>query len=79
MVAHPLHAAEFPNVAVMVRQFLGCPASLPRPRPLTASVERLFSRVGIAFSAKRKSSEAGTLESIMFSLPLKPTLVLRYL
>jgi hypothetical protein len=51
----------FPNLAVMARQYLGCPAS-------SASVERLFSQVGIAFSAKRKSSEASTLESIMFAL-----------
>lgn len=50
----------FPNLAVMARQYLGCPAS-------SASVERLFSQVGIAFSAKRKRSEASTLESIMFA------------
>ena len=30
---------------VMARQYLGCPAS-------SASVQRLFSKVGIAFSAK---------------------------
>ena len=33
----------------------------------SASVERLFSKVGIAFSAKRKSSEAETLENLMFA------------
>eukprot|EP00966_Prymnesium_polylepis_P149987 3464947-Prymnesium_polylepis.1 len=44
----------------MARQYLGCPAS-------SAAVERLFSQVGIAFSDKRKSSEADTLEDIMFS------------
>ena len=32
-----------------------------------ATVERLFSKVGIAFSAKRKSGEADTLEGIMFA------------
>ena len=54
------HAKEFPNVAVMARQYLGCPAS-------SAAVERLFSQVGIAFAAKRKSASAATLEDIMFS------------
>ena len=44
----------------MARQYLGCPAT-------SATVERLFSKVGIAFSAKRKSSEAATLESLMFT------------
>ena len=45
---------------MMARQYLGCPAS-------SAAVERLFSQVGIAFSAKRKSAESDTLEDIMFS------------
>ena len=54
------HEQEFPNVAVMARQYLGCPAS-------SAAVERLFSQVGIAFSAKRKRGSAATLEDIMFS------------
>ena len=53
-------ADKFPNVAVMARQYLGCPAS-------SATVERLFSQVGIAFSAKRKSAEAETVADIMFS------------
>ena len=53
------HAKKFPNLAVMARQYLGCPAS--------AAVERLFSQVGIAFAAKRKSGEAATLEDIMFA------------
>ena len=55
--------AQFPNVAVMgfmARQYLGCPAS-------SAAVERLFSRVGIAFSAKRRSAESDTLADIMFA------------
>lgn len=54
------HQGEFPNVAVMARQYLGCPAS-------SAAVERLFYQVAIAFSAKRKSAGADTLESIMFA------------
>ena len=54
------HAKDFPNVAVMARQYLGCPAS-------SAAVERLFSQVGIAYAAKRKSASADTLEDIMFA------------
>ena len=54
------HAQRFPNVARMARQYLGCPAT-------SATVERLFSQVGIAFSAKRKSGKASTLESMMFA------------
>jgi predicted nucleic acid-binding Zn ribbon protein len=44
----------------MARQYLGCPAT-------SASVERLFSQVGIAFANKRKSADAATLEDIIFS------------
>ena len=54
------HAEEYPNVAVMARQYSGCPAS-------SAAVERLFSQVGIAWSAKRKRGQAGTIEDIMFA------------
>ena len=54
------HSKEFPNVAVMARQYLGCPAT-------SAKVERLFSQVGIAFSKKRKSGEAATIGDIMFA------------
>ena len=36
----------------MARQYLGCPAS-------SATIERLFSVVGIAFSDKRKSANKG--------------------
>ena len=54
------HQQQFPNLAVMARQYLGCPAT-------SATVERLFSKVGIAFSAKRRSSEAATLENLMFT------------
>ena len=58
-----LGLAELENLEVMARQYLGCPAS-------SASVERLFSKVGIAFAAKRKSADAGTLEDLMFALNL---------
>ena len=54
------HQAQFPNLELMAIQFLGCPAT-------SASVERLFSQVGIAFSAKRKSIEADALADIMFA------------
>ena len=54
------NATKFPNLSVMARQYLGCPAT-------SATVERLFSKVGIAFSAKRKRAEAATLEDIVFA------------
>ena len=44
----------------MARQYLGCPAT-------SATVERLFSAVGIAFSDKRKSSHADTLSDVIFT------------
>ena len=49
-----------PPTSVMARQYLGCPAT-------SAAVERLFSQVGIAFSAKRKSASAATIADILFS------------
>ena len=54
------NAKKFPNLSVMARQYLGCPAS-------SASVERLFSIVGICFSNKRKRSEADTLSDLVFA------------
>ena len=54
------NAKKFPNLSVMARQYLGCPAS-------SATVERLFSQVGIAFSNRRKSAEAGTIADILFT------------
>ena len=56
------NAEKFPmgNLAVMARQYLGCPAS-------SATVERLFSKVRIAFAAKRKSASATTLEDMAFA------------
>ena len=47
----------------MARQWqcLGCPASA------ASSVERLFSAVGIAFSAKRKKGGSDTVRGIMFA------------
>ena len=56
----PQNKEQFPNLEVMARQYLGCPAT-------SASVERLFSKVCIAFSAKRKRSEAETLKNQMFA------------
>ena len=41
-------------------QYLGCPAT-------SATVERLFSSVGIAFADKRKRSHADTLSDIIFT------------
>ena len=54
------NASMFPNLSVMGRQYLGCPAS-------SATVERLFSQVGIAFANKRQSSAADTLSDILFT------------
>jgi hypothetical protein len=51
---------RFPNLAQMARQYMGCPAS-------SATVERLFSVVGIAFSDKRKRASSSTLESLAFA------------
>ena len=44
---------------VMARQYLGCPAT-------SASVERLFSTVGIVYSAKRKRSASATVANVVF-------------
>ena len=54
------HRDRFPNLEVMARQYLGCPAS-------SASVERLFSKVGVAYAAKRKRSNSDTIASILFA------------
>ena len=51
---------QFLNVAVMARQYLGCPAT-------SAAAERLFSQVGIMFSKKRQSSKAVSLAHGMFA------------
>ena len=53
------HSTNFPNLEVMARQYLGCPST-------SASVARLFSAVGIAFSAKRKRGKSKTIEDMMF-------------
>ena len=53
----------FPNLAAMVRQYLSCPTT-------SATVERLFSKVGLAFTLfteKRQSGKAGTLADILFA------------
>ena len=54
------NAKKFPNLSVMARQYLGCPAS-------SATVERLFSQVGIAFSDRRKNATADTIADIIFT------------
>ena len=54
------NAKKFPNLSVMARQYLGCPAS-------SATVERLFSQVGIAFSKLRKNAEPSTIADILFT------------
>ena len=51
---------KFPNLAVMARQYLGCPST-------SASVERLFCSVGIAFAAKHKRAHSDTLEGMLFA------------
>jgi hypothetical protein len=53
-------SGAFPELSIMARQYLGCPAS-------SASVERLFSVVGTAFSTKRKNSSAETIAMIAFA------------
>ena len=54
------NAELFPNLAVMARQYFGCPAS-------SASVERLFSHVGIAFSKKRRRANSDQIANIIFT------------
>ena len=54
------NAKKFPNLSVMARQYLGCPAT-------SATVERLFSQVGISFSQKRQSARAATVADIIFT------------
>ena len=45
---------------VMARQFLGCPAT-------SATVERLFSVVGMSYANRRKRAHAGTVEDLVFA------------
>ena len=54
------NAKKFPNLSVMARQYLGCSAT-------SATVERLFSQVGISFSPKRQSAQAVTVADIIFT------------
>ena len=54
-----MNEKHFPNLAVMARQYLGCPAT-------SATVERLFSSVGISFSSKRRNAKSDTLANIAF-------------
>jgi hypothetical protein len=52
--------AQYPRVARMARQFLGCPAT-------SAGVERLFSKCGRAYNSLTQSQNEGTLEDKMFA------------
>ena len=54
------NAKLFPNLAVMARQYMGCPAS-------SATVERLFSAVGGCFSKKRRSAGAESISDLIFT------------
>ena len=49
----------FPNLSLMARQYLGCPGT-------SATVERLFSSVGLAFEKKRRRNKASSLEDRAF-------------
>ena len=51
---------KFPNVAKMVRQYLGVPA-------LSATVERFFSGAGLAFCDLRQRMAEGTLEALLWA------------
>ena len=51
---------RFPHLALMARQYLGCPAS-------AASAERVFSLAGRLFSDLRQSMNDGTLEKRMWA------------
>ena len=54
------HEGLFPNMSLVARQYLGCPAS-------SASVERLFSAVGNCFTNKRKRADAQTIADLIFN------------
>jgi len=54
------NAKKFPDLSVMARQYLGCPAT-------SATVERLFSQVGISFSPNRQRAQAATVADIIFT------------
>ena len=49
----------FPRIAKMARQYLGVPVTI-----YSASVERVFSGVGLTFADLRKTMKDSTLESI---------------
>lgn len=64
-IADPLewwkeHAKRYPNLSIMARQYLACPAT-------SATVERLFSKVGIAYAKKRQSAGANTIADLIFT------------
>jgi hypothetical protein len=55
-----VHGSTYPHLAMMARQFLGCPAT-------SASVERIFSVAGLLFDDLRRSLDDGHLEEMMWA------------
>ena len=61
------HVKDYPNLARMARQYFGVPAT-------SATVERLFSVVGVAFADRRKRASASeTLANLAFAKLNLPT------
>ena len=54
------HEDEFPHVAAMAKQVLGCP-------PCSSGVERLFSKAGRNHSKLQSSSKESSMRNIMFA------------
>ena len=55
-----VHESTYPHLAMMARQFLGCPAT-------SASVERIFSVAGQLFDDLRRNLDDGRLEEMMWA------------
>ena len=55
-----MHEKEYPCLAKMARQYLGCPAS-------SASVERIFSVAGQFFDDLRRQLDDKKLEELMWA------------
>ena len=55
-----MHEKEYPHLAKMARQFLGCPAS-------SASVERIFSVAGQFFDDLRRQLDDEKLEELIWA------------
>ncbi|KAL1515602.1 hypothetical protein AB1Y20_002221 [Prymnesium parvum] len=56
----PEHEKEFPQLSLMARQYLGCPAT-------SASAERLFSVAGRVYGDLRQNMDEDMLESLMWA------------